>query len=115
MESSDSNFISSCTSTYDARPSSKVSLKPFEWFRRSCAYEVLLCKNCKLDYLLWTPPTESVFLHAHLHMTLKLPIKFHQNPLSGLGREPELTRYVDSQTDGQTDRETDVWSDRQMD
>ena len=41
---------------------------------------------------LWSHPTVILFLKAHLHIISNLPIKFHQNPLSGL-REVALTRF----------------------
>ena len=51
-------------------------------------------------------PAIIILLHAHLYMMPNLQIKFHQNPLNGLGGVA-LTRYMDRQTDGRMDRQTD--------
>ena len=47
--------------------------------------------------------TATIFLHAHLQVVYYKCIKFHKNPLSGLGGVA-LTRYMDGQTDWRTDR-----------
>ena len=43
-----------------------------------------------------------MFLHAHLQEVYYKCLKFHKNPISGLGGVA-LTRYMDGQTDGQGD------------
>ena len=58
------------------------------------------CKPLDLDYLPFSHPIVIIFLHAHLHIIPNLPMKFHQNSLSGLG--VVLTRNRDRRTDGQT-------------
>jgi hypothetical protein len=47
--------------------------------------------------------TATIFLHAHLQVVYYKCVKFHKNPISGLGGVA-LTRYMDGQTDGRTDR-----------
>jgi hypothetical protein len=47
--------------------------------------------------------TATIFLHAHLQVVYYKCVKFHKNPISGLGGVA-LTRYMDEQTDGRTDR-----------
>ena len=51
LDSSASNYVPPCTSTYDAKTSYKIIIKSHEHFRRSWAYEVLTCKTFNLDYL----------------------------------------------------------------
>ena len=64
-----------------------------------CADHIFTCKTLKLN---WSSSTVTIFLYAHLHKMPKLPTKFHQNPLSGLGGVA-MTRYIDRRMDGQTD------------
>ena len=46
-----SNYILLYTPTYDTQPSYKISSNSLEWFRRSCAYQVLPCKTLNLDHI----------------------------------------------------------------
>jgi hypothetical protein len=79
-------------------------------FRRSCAYKVHDPPIC--ESLIWIISpfkfwTATIFLHAHLQVVYYKCIKFHKNPISGLGGVA-LTRYMD----GRTDRRTDVTDGR---
>jgi hypothetical protein len=47
-------------------------------------------------------PLLSKILHAHLQVVYYKCVKFHKNPISGLGGVA-LTRYMDRWTDGQGD------------
>ena len=56
----------------------------------SSIWDVALTRFCHVKSLIWTisqwnPPPVTIFFNAHLHMILKLPIQFHQHPLSNLG------------------------------
>jgi hypothetical protein len=42
--------------------------------------------------------TATIFLHAHLQVVYYKFVKFHKNPISGLGGVA-LTRYMDGQGD----------------
>jgi NAD(P)-dependent dehydrogenase (short-subunit alcohol dehydrogenase family) len=48
----------------------------------------------------------AIFLHAHLQVVYFKCVKFHKNPISGLGGVA-LTRYMDGWTDGRTNGRTD--------
>jgi hypothetical protein len=54
--------------------------------------------------------TATIFLHAHLQVVYYKCVKFHKNPISGLGGVA-LTRYMDGRTDRRTDGRTDGQGD----
>jgi hypothetical protein len=52
--------------------------------------------------------TTTIFLHAHLQVVYYKCVKFHNNPISGLGGVA-LTRYMDGRMDGRTDGQGDSY------
>jgi hypothetical protein len=69
-------------------------------FRRSCAYKVHdppfreSISWIISPFKFWTA---TIFLHAHLQVVYYKCVKFHKNPISGLGGVA-LTRYMDGRT-----------------
>jgi hypothetical protein len=53
--------------------------------------------------------TATIFLHAHLQVVYYKCVKFHKNPISGLGGVA-LTRYMDGRTDQHADVHEEIWS-----
>jgi hypothetical protein len=71
---------------------------------RSCAYKVHDPPFRESISLIISPFkfwTASIFLHAHLQVVYYNCVKFHKNPISGLGGVA-LTSYMDER-DGQGD------------
>ena len=64
----------------------------------------------------WNKAWWMIFPYANLHIVSKLHVKFHWNPLSGVGGDA-LKIYVDRRRDGRTDGQTDrvIPIDRQID
>jgi hypothetical protein len=63
-------------------------------YLQMCMKEYGCCPKFKRRFKFWTA---TIFLHAHLQVVYYKCVKFHKNPISGLGGVA-LTRYMDGRT-----------------